>query len=156
MRQWHLWRPMSFHIELPLCCAPVVHLSPRQLQGWMKPRSESRNKPCPSRPLEKVLVDGLQDFVLLWWSEKKVEVRTRSCLPCNQAHSWVTIEIMKPLHASHHKQSKSSVGVVQNYHFYSFLHHGFKKKVTLADKKQLSSLSHFSLINLKATSNYYS
>lgn len=31
--------------------APIVHLGPRQLQGWVKPGSESRNKPRPSRSL---------------------------------------------------------------------------------------------------------
>lgn len=42
---------------------------------------------------------------------------------------------MKPLHAYHHDQSKASVGVAQNSHFYSFHHHA-SKEMSLWQKKK--------------------
>lgn len=63
---------------------------------------------------------------------------------------------MKPLHASHHEQSKSSGRVVQRVHFFILFFFYISLsccKITSLwqdkKKKQLSALSHFSLINLK-------
>lgn len=139
---------MSFHIQHQLCRrkwewrAQAMRLGLPQAQGWKNHearggiglvfqghRQTARMRSCVAVAVQKKQWGDLCSYLSL-----------------NQAHSRVTVKVMKPLNASHYEQSKHSGEAVERFHvFFSISNHSQRKKnkhlhfVGMGKKTYLSS-----------------